>query len=87
MPLAVEIAFREGGRFEGCEPVPNAPGTYLLRQGTGAYRAGRHVIRFGGGAAPHHYVQLRGAEPRLPGESVYITGFTPFDRTLTIESA
>jgi hypothetical protein len=86
VPLAVEIAFREGGRFEGCEPIANAPGTYLLADGAGVYRAGRNSIRFGPGAGPHRYVQLRGAEPRLPGESVYITGFTPFDRTITLES-
>lgn len=86
VPLAVEIAFREGGRFEGCEPIANAPGTYLLADGAGVYRAGRNSIRFGPGAAPHRYVQLRGAEPRLPGESVYVTGFTPFDRTITLES-
>jgi hypothetical protein len=30
-------------------------------------------------------VQLRGAEARLPGLSVYITGFTPFDRTIVLE--
>ncbi len=86
VPLAVELAFREGGRFQGCEPVAGSPGSYLLRQGSGVYRAGRHEIRFGPGDSPHHYVQLRGAEPRLPGESAYLTGFTPFDRTVTITS-
>ncbi len=84
VPLAVEIAFREGGTLEGCEPIAGSPGTFLLRQGTGVYRRGRHTLRFGPGAAPHRYVQLRGAEPRLPGESVYVTGFTPFDHTITI---
>ena len=84
VPLAVEIAFREGGTLEGCEPIAGSPGTFLLRQGTGVYRRGRHTLRFGPGAAPHRYVQLRGAEPRLPGESVYLTGFTPFDHTIAI---
>jgi hypothetical protein len=85
VPLAVEIAFRDGGRFEGCTAVPGTPGSYVLEGGSGVYRAGKNVIRFGPGAAPHRYVQLRGAEPKLPGESVYITGFTPFDQTLTFE--
>jgi hypothetical protein len=85
VPLAVEIAFRDGGRFEGCTAVPGVPGSYVLEGGSGVYRAGKNVIRFGPGAAPHRYVQLRGAEPKLPGESVYITGFTPFDQTLTFE--
>ena len=26
----------------------------------------------------HHWTQLRGALPKLEGDSVYITGFTPF---------
>jgi hypothetical protein len=29
--------------------------------------------------------QLRGAEAKLPGISVYVTGYTPFDRTLSFE--
>jgi len=85
VPLAVEIAFRDGGRLEGCTPVPGTPGSYVLEGGSGVYRAGKNGIRFGPGSAPHRYVQLRGAEPKLPGQSVYITGFTPFDQTLTFE--
>lgn len=87
VPLAVEIGFREGGTLEGCRPVPGAPGSFLLERGTGIYRAGRSEIRFGPGAAPHQYTQLRGAEPKLPGVSVYITGFTPFDRLIKFECA
>jgi hypothetical protein len=85
VPLAVEIAFREGGLIEGCTPIAGAPGVFVLEQGRGMYRSGANEIRFGPGAAPHRYVQLRGAEPKLPGQSVYITGFTPFDRTLSFE--
>jgi hypothetical protein len=85
VPLAIEIGFREGGQLEGCEAVPGRPGSFLLPRGTGVYRAGRSRIRFGPGTAAHGYVQLRGAEPKLPADSVYITGFTPFDHTLTFE--
>ena len=85
VPLAVEIAFRDGGRLEGCTPVPGTPGSYVLERGSGIYRAGQNAIRFGPGGAPHRYVQLRGAEPKLPGQSVYITGVTPFDQTVTFE--
>jgi hypothetical protein len=85
VPLAVEIAFRDGGHLQGCTPVDGAPGTFILADGTGRYQSGRNQISFGAGAAPHRYVQLRGAEPKLPGQSVYITGFTPFDRTITFE--
>ena len=87
VPLAVEICFRDGGRLEGCRAIAGTPGSFLLEQGTGIYRAGASEIRFGPGAAAHQYTQVRGAEPKLPGLSVYVTGYTPFDRTLTFECA
>ena len=87
VPVAIELGFREGGQVEGCRAIPDAPGTFLLEGREGSYRAGQSVIRFGPGGAAHSYTQLRGAEPRLPGQSVYITGITPFDRTLMIECA
>jgi hypothetical protein len=87
VPVAIELGFREGGEFEGCRAIPDAPGTFLLDGREGSYRTGQSVIRFGPGGAAHSYTQLRGAEPRLPGQSVYITGVTPFDRTFMIECA
>lgn len=87
VPLAIEIGFREGGRLEGCEEVPGRASSFLLGRGMGVYRAGKGQIRFGPGSAAHGYVQLRGAEPKLPADSVYITGFTPFDHTMTFEIA
>jgi hypothetical protein len=87
VPLAVEICFREGGTLEGCRPIPGAPGSFLLESATGIYRAGRSEIRFGPGRAPHQYTQLRGAEPKLPGLSVYITGYTPFDQMIRFACA
>jgi hypothetical protein len=44
-------------------------------------------MRFGPGIASHRYVQVRGAEPKLAGQTVYVTGFTPFDQTFTIDGA
>jgi hypothetical protein len=85
VPVAIELCFREDGRLDGCQPIPGAPGTFLLEKGEGTYRAGRHQIRFGPGEAPHRYTQLRGAESRLPGLSVYVTGYTPFDRSIVFE--
>ena len=85
VPISVEICFREGGQLEGCTPVPGSADTFLLERGTGVFRSGRNEVRFGPGSAPHRYVQLRGAEPKLSGQSVYITGYTPFEHVLTIE--
>jgi hypothetical protein len=86
VPVAIEIGFREGGQLEGCTPAPDKPGL-LLASGMGVYRAGKNSSRFGPGAAAHQYTQLRGAEPALPGQSVYVTGFTPFDHTITFEGS
>lgn len=86
VPVAVEIALRDGGSLQGARGVTASPGTWVLPGGAGAvYRAGSNQIRFGPGAAAHEYVQVRGAEPPLPGERVYISGYTPFDRTLGFE--
>ncbi len=87
VPLAIEIGFREGGTLEGCRPAPHAEAAWLLERGFGIYRVGGDAIRFGPGAAPHLLTQLRGAEPKLPGPSVYITGYTPFDHTVRFEWA
>ena len=83
--ISVEICFREGGELEGCTPLPGSADAFLLERGTGVFRSGRNEVRFGPGSAPHRYVQLRGAEPKLSGQSVYITGYTPFEHVLTIE--
>jgi hypothetical protein len=85
VPLAIEIAFREGGKLEGCRPAPHAESAWLLERDYGVYRVGSDAIRFGPGAAPHLLTQLRGAEPKLPGPSVYITGYTPFDHAIRFE--
>jgi len=82
VPVAVEINFREGGKLEGCVPAPRVPDAWLLSAPQAVYRTGADGIRFGPGLCQHRYTQVRMAEPKLPGPSVYLTGFTPFDHTL-----
>lgn len=84
VPVALELAFRHGGRLEGVEPVPGIDGAYLLKAGEGRYRAGDDTITFGPGRAGHAWTQLRGALPKWDGQSVYLTGFTPFRLNLDI---
>ncbi len=85
VPVAIEINLREGGKLEGCVPAPKVDDGWILPERRAVYRVGANAIRFGPGAAPHRYTQVRGAQPKLPGPSVYITGFTPFDHTLEFE--
>lgn len=84
VPLAVEISLQSGAEIEGVVPAPNAAGAFLLREGYATCRAGEDVIRIGPGKAEHGYTQVRGAAGKLPGDSIYFTGLTPFEHTFTI---
>jgi hypothetical protein len=84
VPVAVELAFRRGGQLKGVEPVPNAGETFLLKNGFGQYSQGNQTIEFGPGQAEHTWTQLRGAQPKWDGLSVYLTGFAPFKITLKL---
>jgi hypothetical protein len=86
VPLSLEINFREGGRFEGAvEPVPKIADAFILESGSAVYRVGQYGIRFGPGTSGHLWTQIRGADAKLPGPGVYLTGFTPFDHTIELD--
>jgi hypothetical protein len=76
VPVAVEISLRGGGALAG------AADGGVLSSGYATYAVGEDTVRFGPGLGEHRYTQVRGAEPMLPGVSVYLTGFTPFDYVL-----
>ena len=84
VPVAVELAFRHGGKLSGVTPVPGVNDAYLLPSGTGRYTLGADTIEFGPGHTENTYTQLRGALPKWDGQSVYLTGFTPFKTVVTI---
>ena len=83
VPVAVEIGVRRECRFSGCTQLTS--GAWLLDNAPLRISDGVHEIRVTPGAAEHRYVDVRGAEPKLPCECVYLTGYTPFDRTLELE--
>ena len=87
VPVAVEISLREGGQLQGCRAAPNVADAWVLEKDFATWRVGNDTVRFGPGAAGHLLTQLRGAESKLPGQSVYLTGYTPFDHTLRFEFA
>jgi hypothetical protein len=96
VPYAVQLAFRAGGELNGSlqEVISrNDAKVYFLKEGTGRYRVGDDVIEFGPGQAEHQQVNFsgpsytaHGAVLRTPGTCVYITGFTPFQKVITIKS-
>ncbi len=85
VPVAIELAFRKEGALEGVIAMEDTPDAYLLEDGFGTIQNGKYKIRFGPGRAEHQWVQLRGALDKLEAQSVYLTGFTPFEHQLTIE--
>ena len=84
VPVALELAFRHGGKLTGVTPVAHVNNAFLLSSGMGRYTVGEDTIEFGPGQASHTYTQVRGALPKWDGLSVYLTGLTPFKTTLTI---
>jgi hypothetical protein len=84
VPLALEIALRPGGQLtgDGLAPVPDVPNAYLLAEGFASYELSGYRLRIGPGFRRHTWTQLRGAEPRLEGVTLYLTEFTPLTKTL-----
>ncbi len=84
VPIAIELGFRQGGKLSGVKPVPGIEDAWFLAEGYGEYKMGDQRIRFGPGQNAHGWTQLRGAQPKLPLQSVYITGYSSFEYTLEI---
>ena len=91
VPVTIELTFRSGGELEGTEPGAARANGHFLRQGTGRYSVGGDVITFGPGQADHEMTAMGvvtyesySPMPQAEGIRVYITGFTPFRKTLTI---
>ena len=83
VPVSIEINLRDGGKLEGVSSA--AEGSALLPGGFATYAGRENRIRFGPGLCEHSYTQVRGALPKLPGTSVYLTAFTPCDHTVEFE--
>jgi hypothetical protein len=91
VPVTIELAFRPGGKLEGALQELAKDSSFLLKEGVGRYRVGEDVIEFGPGQAEHQWLNLaghsyiaHGGTLRPPGYCVYLTGFTPFRRVLTV---
>jgi len=95
VPFLVELAFRPGGEFTGAlQELATRDGdkVLFLKKGNLRYRVGSHIIEVGPGQAEHQFLNLsgpsyaaHGASLQAAGRRVYITGFTPFRNTITIQ--
>lgn len=90
VPVTIELAFMRNGELEGVERSAEKKNLYFLRQGEGRFHVGNDVITFGPGQADHEMVRFDGAsndsQQSMPTDRhcVYITGYTPFRKILTI---
>jgi hypothetical protein len=84
VPVSLEMSFRPGGELTGVTSDENLDDSYFLENGTGQYTHGDHTIRFGPGVAEHKWAEIRGMLPKQNGQSVYLTGYTPFRHTLEL---
>ncbi len=91
VPVIIEVSFHHNGELEGIEPGRTRPNLFFLRKGNGTFRIGDDVITFGPGQADHEMIRMEDATgnprqgPSQPDRfRVYITGFTPFTKTITI---
>lgn len=85
VPVSLELAFRKGGTLGGVRKLDHTPDTYMLENGTGQYQFENQTILFGTGMAEHSWTILRGALPKTDAMSVFLTGFTPFEKTISIK--
>jgi len=84
VPLALELIFRPGGSFTGVEEHPQMKEVYYLKEGVGMYTVEGESVNFGPGIHQHQWVEIRGALPRMNAPTVFLTGFTPFQKKIRI---
>jgi hypothetical protein len=92
VPIAIELGCDEGTQVSGTAPIAGGPvaanaQSFLLTTGKATLSVGKDHIDLGHSPVgddqvEHSWTQIRGALPKLPGKSLYITGFTPFRRIL-----
>ncbi|MCK5128337.1 MAG: hypothetical protein KAQ68_00685 [Clostridiales bacterium] len=90
VPLKIEVMLSSGGRFETNDIMINGKqGSYLiLKEGSATYTLDRDVIRIGNGIFAHwNTSNMRGTVPASNDHfTVYMTGFTPFEHSITISN-
>jgi hypothetical protein len=84
VPVSCEMSFRTGGELSGVREDKNMEDAYFLGNGMGTYKHGEDSITFGPGTDGHKWGQMRGMLEKQKGNSVYITGYTPFSHVIEL---
>jgi hypothetical protein len=88
VPITIEIAFRPGGKLTGVKPITTAEDSYLIDGNEAQYQVGKDIIKVSPGASGHWWTKdMRYIEAKLPGPTLYLTGFAPFDHTIRFRFA
>ena len=82
VPVSCEMTFRAGDALSGTVADLDSEDAYFLEEGYAQIQNQGDVLKFGPGRMGHRWAQMRGMLPKQKGESVYITGTTPFVHTL-----
>jgi len=82
VPIAIEFNCRDGSSIFGAARLTQVPGAWVLPSGEARISSDNSSVFIGEGQAAHRWTQIRGALPKRSGESVYVTGFSPFQDTL-----
>ncbi len=85
IPVSCELSFRSGGELSGVTADKHMKDSYFLENGMGTYKTGEDSITFGPGIASHKWAQMRGMLEKQEGNSVYLTGYTPFRHLIEIQ--
>lgn len=84
VPVSIEMSFRRGGELKGVTRDKHLEDAYFLESGHGQYTLGNDSISFGPGLADHKWAEIRGMLPKQDGNSVYLTGYTPFKHIIEL---
>lgn len=77
VPVSIELNIRDGVEISGVRTAPMGTDSFLTTGAPVLLRAGEDQLTVEAPAAAHGYTLLRGANPKLPGRSVYVTGQSP----------
>ncbi|MCB0669042.1 MAG: hypothetical protein KDC80_24625 [Saprospiraceae bacterium] len=86
VPVAIEMSFRKGGVLQGGKEIDGLSDAFMLSEDAVTYQYDEAAIQISGALHQHDWTQLRGAEERVDGVTVYLTGFTPFRHQVTIKA-